>query len=442
VPACNHSLTSTLQTASQEPHYLSQDILARIRYAQFLKTTDTDPNNGEASMVDLEQRRTSPQPHFSYYNTTASTAVHEPFLYDSQGQAKHQSPHIAIQESVHQTRRADHNHASGSIDLSLHPWVFENDLTASPLSRSSSLGGSDHAYTPPHSLNGSEYASTPPHVEQAPMYHAHSQPLFVENMDHLGWHNEHDQNWHSQFPGPDVWNEQHFTALWGGGNCDELPLPFYNATLPPPSMGHPTPLGSAFSQLSLETYPALQGPTLQSNAPTAFRSQSANGNGTDQESDESEDEEDENPRPGFSNSNRTTPTSVLQLGKWLTVDAYEPRRYKCPLAGEPSAGGHVCRQMFRRPEHLRRHVLTVHVNKRDHVCRVPMCQKGFSRGDNLRDHYWSHLDRGGRAGKNEKMSLDHLKVILGPKQKKLVRKLKVMLIKEMGKRNIKIKARL
>jgi hypothetical protein len=50
--------------------------------------------------------------------------------------------------------------------------------------------------------------------------------------------------------------------------------------------------------------------------------------------------------------------------------------------------------------------------------------KRFSRGDNLRDHYWTHLSRGGRAGVNKKMTLEELKVILGPKEKKLIRRLR------------------
>ncbi|CAN9120598.1 unnamed protein product [Alternaria alternata] len=53
--------------------------------------------------------------------------------------------------------------------------------------------------------------------------------------------------------------------------------------------------------------------------------------------------------------------------------------------------------------------------------------KHFSRGDNLRDHYWTHLQRGGRNGKNDKMSLPELKAFLGPKEKLLVKRLKTKL---------------
>ena len=42
----------------------------------------------------------------------------------------------------------------------------------------------------------------------------------------------------------------------------------------------------------------------------------------------------------------------------------------------------------------------------------------------MRDHYWTHLDRGGRKGKNTKYSFVELKELLGPKEKKLIRRLR------------------
>ncbi|CAN9470822.1 unnamed protein product [Alternaria alternata] len=43
------------------------------------------------------------------------------------------------------------------------------------------------------------------------------------------------------------------------------------------------------------------------------------------------------------------------------------------------------------------------------------------------NHYWTHLQRGGRNGKNDKMSLPELKAFLGPKEKLLVKRLKMKL---------------
>jgi hypothetical protein len=62
-----------------------------------------------------------------------------------------------------------------------------------------------------------------------------------------------------------------------------------------------------------------------------------------------------------------------------------------------------------------------------------VCPRLFSRGDNLRDHYWTHVNRGGRAGKNIKMSLTELKTILGPKEKLLVKRLKMKLHNNQAK---------
>ena len=42
----------------------------------------------------------------------------------------------------------------------------------------------------------------------------------------------------------------------------------------------------------------------------------------------------------------------------------------------------------------------------------------------MRDHYWTHLDRGGRQGKNRKFAFAELKKLLGPKEKKLIRRLR------------------
>jgi hypothetical protein len=111
------------------------------------------------------------------------------------------------------------------------------------------------------------------------------------------------------------------------------------------------------------------------------------------------------------------------------------------LYSPPPARPHVCPRVdlgcvkrFARPENVRRHIITVHGDKRDHRCKVPKCAtKPFSRGDNLRDHYWSHLERGGRNGTNDKMSLAKLKEILGPKESKLIKKLELRLIETLSK---------
>jgi len=122
-------------------------------------------------------------------------------------------------------------------------------------------------------------------------------------------------------------------------------------------------------------------------------------------------------------------TSKWFIGRTNTCNDEESRCFLCPLTGHLDVRGKACNARFVRPEHCRRHVKTVHGEERDHHCKVPGCNKGFSRGDNLRDHYWTHLHRGGRIGRNDKMSLAELKAILGKSEKNLVRKLRMKMEK-------------
>jgi uncharacterized Zn-finger protein len=56
-----------------------------------------------------------------------------------------------------------------------------------------------------------------------------------------------------------------------------------------------------------------------------------------------------------------------------------------------------------------------------HACKV--CNKVFSRSDNLRDHYSTHLKQGKRKCTNKRISFDELKAILGPEENELVQRL-------------------
>jgi hypothetical protein len=105
-------------------------------------------------------------------------------------------------------------------------------------------------------------------------------------------------------------------------------------------------------------------------------------------------------------------SSVMQLGRWSspvnTFEGGQPRSYHCTH----------CEKSFQRPEHCRRHIRTVHGgdSAKTHTCQVPDCARPFSRRDNLGDHYYSHVHRGGRAGKNVKMTFAELCKLLGGKK--------------------------
>ena len=59
-----------------------------------------------------------------------------------------------------------------------------------------------------------------------------------------------------------------------------------------------------------------------------------------------------------------------------------PRRFTCTLT--------VCGKKFRRREHLKRHIQSVHTNEKPFRCEKSGCNKRFSRNDNLTQHQSVH----------------------------------------------------
>ncbi|KAI9299205.1 hypothetical protein K502DRAFT_278044, partial [Neoconidiobolus thromboides FSU 785] len=49
-----------------------------------------------------------------------------------------------------------------------------------------------------------------------------------------------------------------------------------------------------------------------------------------------------------------------------------------------------CNKVFKRSEHLKRHVKSIHTNERPFVCQVAGCNKKFARSDNLNQHSRIH----------------------------------------------------
>ena len=60
------------------------------------------------------------------------------------------------------------------------------------------------------------------------------------------------------------------------------------------------------------------------------------------------------------------------------------KNYACEFADCMSKNGK--KKMFKRREHVKRHIDTVHLKKKQFRCWVPGCNSSFTRNDNLTTH--------------------------------------------------------
>lgn len=71
----------------------------------------------------------------------------------------------------------------------------------------------------------------------------------------------------------------------------------------------------------------------------------------------------------------------------MEVGPYPQKSHSCPIP--------TCGRLFKRLEHLKRHVRT-HTQERPYIC--PHCSKAFSRSDNLAQHKRTHGREDGGEG--------------------------------------------
>lgn len=314
---------------------------------------------------------------------------------------------------------------SGVAESSLDPWLMDMPGTASPDSLRLSMSPSQGIATPP---SDGFYSPLYPEQLQLPAYQLLEQPQPVRSCStsHPNWASS-GENWERTYAESDLWSAQPLVAQpWIPNTYDG-----YVAPSVPPSHPHiSNDVLLAFSaQIPLPEPIQMRGAT---GSPDAEDNEDAIS--SDEESDWDEDESDysqsgstqtkskpKTKAPGIRQDRWMIPTGVIQS---------ETRGYACNIPG--------CTTAFVRPEHLRRHVRSKHSDVKDYRCIIPVCTTSpFSRGDNLRDHYWTHLQRGGRAGKNRKYTLQELKEMLGPKERKLIRKLRQKLQQHMAKEKLK-----
>ena len=109
------------------------------------------------------------------------------------------------------------------------------------------------------------------------------------------------------------------------------------------------------------------------------------------------------------------------LDEKKSMQSTESSVLMCHLTKREGKSNRVCGKLFRRKEHLTRHMKTASVhNERGYgPCAVFGCGKSSSCRDNLQDHYWTHLHKNGRSGRNKKLSLEELRNILCPDEETL-----------------------
>jgi hypothetical protein len=375
--------------------------------------------------------------HNPYNNMNDLSQAPGTFRYH-QGHTDHQ-PHCA-QESESSHDSYAHTPGSTHADLAFSPWLMEVPTYTASLSRTSSL-------------SGSEYTSTPPTYAEPPMYHTVDQTLppaanyMAREPQYV---NNQELNWQPHLSGSGASSSlphlpQHPVSSW-------QPCDYASPSLAPrfnfehfldapllPYMGN-APSSVPQSRQADQCTPPKDKATVRPsdvNSPTS--SSNSDFDSDDSESDDSDSNAGQRKGSCSNSASQYKSGQVMKLGKWsMIMDPYSAmhppaRHFVCPLTDKDDNNGRPCQKRFARPEHLRRHINTVHGGNRNHLCKIPTCNKAFSRSDNLRDHYWTHLERGGRIGKNDKMSLGELKEILGPKEKKLIKKLKKRLAENQMK---------
>ncbi|KZM18310.1 uncharacterized protein EKO05_0006811 [Ascochyta rabiei] len=310
---------------------------------------------------------------------------------------------------------------SGGAEGSLDTWLMDIPAPSSPESSRMSVSPSQGIATPP-----SDTFYSPPYPEQLPVYAydlpEQPQPLRSYSTSHPEWV-DNAGNWQRNHSEGVLWGTPSFVAQpWTpnlySGNAPSNVNQTHTSNAALASFMYPAQDHFPTSEV-IQTNSAVE---ADEGSPS-YEDLTDNEDTSDENSDSSEEEPDDNQAESSPSGSRLISnlgSARIQVDRWTipvnSIQQSDTRIYVCNVPN--------CHTPFQRPEHLRRHVRSKHTDLRPFLCKVPACKKGFSRGDNLADHYWTHLERGGRSGVNKKMSLSELRVILMPGGKKIVRKLR------------------
>lgn len=304
------------------------------------------------------------------------------------------------------------------------PMEFMDLLTldapcGSPQSTSSTISHPESVSSPP-------YTGLPTYDTLEPAFH------HVQNnsINHSVISNDSESLWPSTYPEVTSWDSRTYVLPYHEiPSYEQRSYQLMPTILPEPKVSAPTPYLS---------YPMPQQGSLDPAGNSgAFDLSGFNNNGdesddlSDSDSDVSWQGEPSSPRGSKRwSSRRAQPRSnVYRLEGWstntCTFHTTTDRRHQCGELIGPKKDT-PCPKKFQRPEHLRRHIRSVHGIGlvKIYRCKVPDCFARFPRSDNFRSHYLTHLRVGKRKGNNRKMKFQELKGILGPKEKDLIRWIK------------------
>ncbi|KAF5849478.1 hypothetical protein GGP41_006343 [Bipolaris sorokiniana] len=278
-------------------------------------------------------------------------------------------------------------------------------------------------------------SSTISHPESVPSPPYTGLPAFhhVQNnsTNHVAVSNDSESLWPSTYPEVTSWDSRPYVLPYHEIlSYEQRSYQLMPNILPEPRV----PALTTYSQYSMPQKDSLN-PAVNSGAfdLTGFNN---SGDESDDLSDSDSDASWHNEPPSSKgseswSSRRAQPISnVYRLEGWstntCTFHTTTDRRHQCEQLIGPNKDT-PCPKKFQRPEHLRRHIRSVHGIGLIHVykCKVPDCFARFRRSDNFRSHYLTHLRVGKRKGNNRKMTFQELKGILGPKEKDLLRWIKV-----------------
>lgn len=316
------------------------------------------------------------------------------------------------------------------VEASVDLWYMNNSESTTPESCRLSMSPSQSIATP-----SSDGCYSPPYPEQLllPPYQflEQPQPLRSRSTSHPNWVS-HGENWDHTYAG-DLWGTQTYvTQSWISSSYEGYATPCVASAQPQTSSASLTPFifqtqdqtsAPELTQTQPHPSPAAEGPIKEDSPPFS-----------DDDSDDSVSES--------SYSQIEAQTSRLRTKSRIPRTRVDRWTVAVPQFPQTNVRAFLCREQgcdrtFQRPEHLRRHYKSVHCAERPFGCKIHGCTKPFSRGDNLRDHYWTHLERGGRKGQNSKYTLAQLKAMLGPREKRLVKKLRDKLIKHEKREKLK-----